>query len=185
MYIPTGIVSIQDSAFKLNNAILSITIPSTVTSIGSDAFSNCLLLNRITILSVTVSISTNAFTTCPELNRVIMPITLKNANYESSAYFGPREDIEYIYIEPSVKLINDLTGEGILSETEVGIQIETATEVTISSDVLVIGLSAFANRTTLVSIKIISYIENIEDSAFENCQVLTQINIPESVTSIG
>ena len=48
-----------------------------------------------------------------------------------------------------------------------------------------IGMSAFADCSSLTSITIPNSVTNIGDWAFEDCSSLTSITIPESVTSIG
>ena len=57
--------------------------------------------------------------------------------------------------------------------------------IQIPSSVTSIGLCAFANCNSLISITIPSSVTCIGDRAFANCNGLTFISIPSSVTSIG
>lgn len=53
------------------------------------------------------------------------------------------------------------------------------------SAITLVGISAFEGCNTLTSIVLPESVTSIGSSAFKNCTALTQIEIPESVTSIG
>jgi len=68
--IPSGVTSIEDSAFYDCSSLRSITIPDSVTKIGRAAFYRCTSLTSITIPASVNSIGNNAFTYCSSLASV-------------------------------------------------------------------------------------------------------------------
>ena len=73
-----------------------------------------------------------------------------------------------------------VTGIGTCTDTDVVIPSKYK-----SIPVTVIGSDAFANCTSLVSVKISDGVTSIDFSAFYNCTNLTSVTIPDSVTTIG
>lgn len=61
----------------------------------------------------------------------------------------------------------------------------TATTVSVSDDIKVIGEEAFANNPYLGVINIGKNVKEIRHGAFANCTYLNRVVIPDSVTSIG
>ena len=71
----TGLLSIEDNAFKNCNNLCQITLPSTITNIGASAFQSCKSLRVVTIpenLPLT-KISENAFSGCEKLESFYLP----------------------------------------------------------------------------------------------------------------
>ncbi|MBR3630135.1 MAG: glycoside hydrolase family 9 protein [Oscillospiraceae bacterium] len=59
--IPDGVTSVLGSAFKLNDAITSVTMPETVVRIGPSAFQNCSALTSVKLPESLKSIEQSAF----------------------------------------------------------------------------------------------------------------------------
>ena len=80
----------------------------------------------------------------------------------------------------SVAKENFLLDEDTLSEYT-----GTATTVSVSDDIKVIGEEAFANNPYLGVINIGKNVKEIRHGAFANCTYLGRVIIPDNVTSIG
>ena len=71
--IPDGIKSIENGAFKSNNALTCVTIPKTVKKIGKDAFSGCKKLNTVVFSEGLTTIGNGAFSYCQNLEELCLP----------------------------------------------------------------------------------------------------------------
>ena len=207
--IPDSVTSIGGSAFRDCTSLTSITIPDSVTSIGGSAFYDCDSLTSVTIPDSVTSIGEKAFYDCDSLTSVTIP--------DSVTSIGNRA-FEYCTSLTSVTIGNGVTSIGFYAFSFC----TSLTSVTIPDSVKSIGSEAFDCCDSLASVYITdiaawckisfgSYLSNplccagnlylnnelvtdliIPDSvtsiggrAFYNCDSLTSVTIPDSVTSIG
>jgi hypothetical protein len=70
--IPDGVSDIATNAFQTCDSLTSITIPNGVNSIGNSTFANCFSLRSATIPGSVGTIGENAFGNCPLLSKVTM-----------------------------------------------------------------------------------------------------------------
>ncbi len=172
--------SIGSSAFReCSNLTNIITIPESVTSIGDDAFRSCSSLTGITIPESVTSIGDYAFQSCSSLTGITIPEDVTSIG--SSAFSGCHalEEINYNAIS-----CDDLTN-GAFSYA--GINTTDGTVVTIGNKVEKIPACLFKSAEY---IKNLDFTENnvcisIGTYAFSECDSLTGITIPESITSLG
>lgn len=71
--IPSGVTSIEDYAFMVNDNLKSITIPSGVTSIGMHTFEGCSSLASVTIGNGVTNIGGYVFYNCTSLTSITIP----------------------------------------------------------------------------------------------------------------
>ena len=102
--IPTGIISIGNSAFLGCRSLSDIVIPSSVTSIGSGAFWECRSLSDIVIPSSVTCIGDNAFYGCRSLSKIVIPSSV--TGIDDGAFLGCRS-LSDIVIPSSVTSIGD------------------------------------------------------------------------------
>ncbi|MGN0518912.1 MAG: leucine-rich repeat domain-containing protein, partial [Acutalibacteraceae bacterium] len=157
--IPGSVKSIGFQVFLSCTSLKSIEISEGVTSIGSGAFYNCKSLTSVKIPNSVTSINQNAFQGC------INPTILCHAGSYAEKYAIDNK-IDYKHIATSIEqfeyTLNDSQKTATITK-----YIGTDEYVVIPSDI---------NGYTVTS---------IDDPAFENCQILTGIEIPNSVKYIG
>ena len=214
--IGNGVTSIDYGAFSNCSSLTNVTIGNGVTSIGERAFSNCSNLSSVTIGRSVNSIGNYAFDNCKKLLKVyyngtaqdwydISIIEPYNSNcylsYTTRYYYSETQPTDsgnywhYVDGEPTVWEVYTQGLEYSLNEdgesySVTGIGTATDTDIIIPSayngkPVTKIANSAFKNCNVLTNVTIGNNVTIIGSLAFYNCTGLTSIEIPDSVTSIG
>ncbi len=177
-----------------------IVIPATykglpVIGIGSDAFRGCRGLISITIPSSVTSIGYSAFRDCRSLTSITIP-----SSVTSIGSYAFSECDRIIQIENGISYVDKWVIDCDTSVTNVSLRSDTVgigssafykcsslESITIPSSVTGIASSAFAYCSSLKTVAFgeESKLESIGYDAFDNCTSLESITIPSSVTSIG
>ena len=162
-YEGKAVTSVGEGDFGRGNKITSITIPDSVTSVGNYAFSGCDSLTSVVIPDSVTSIGEWAFYNCSSLTNVVIGDSVTSIG--QAAFYN----------------------------------CSSLSSVVISDSVTSIGLIAFYNCRSLTSV----YITNIESwctisglynlmnynssnkKLYLNNELVTDLVIPDSVTSIG
>lgn len=190
--IPDSVTSIGDYAFRCNG-LESVIIPDSVTSIGNYAFYNCNELTNVTIGNGVTSIGDYAFAACK-----IRSVTIGNSVTRIGNYaFSGGNIMKSVTIPDSVTSIGCSVFYGCWE----------LISITIPDSVTSIGQNAFHRtawydnqpnglvyagkvaykykETNNTSVVIKDGTKGIAGSAFDGCTRLTNVTIPDSVTSIG
>ena len=190
--IPDSVTEIGYAAFAGCKSLTSVNIPDSVTEIGEEAFYECYSLTSVNIPNSVTTIGYKAFEYCKSLKNVYcyatIPPSLDSYSYAFSGNASGRRI--YVYDE-CVELYKSVWSDykdSIVSNGQncpetTTIQYTTNDGNTITSSKLPIISNIYENGVgTLVVVGKISQIPNY---AFEKCDSLTSVNIPDSVTSIG
>ena len=183
------VTSIDDSAFKNCVELTTVTILDGVTSIGNSAFYNCKKLANVTMGKGVTSIGKYVFDNCDSLTDFVIP---ENITSIGDYAFYDCDGLTNVTIGKSVTSI----GKYVFCNCD------SLTSITIESSATSIGEAAFYGCGSLAEMNgpvfVISYItksnlqtvtitsgDSIPDNVFANCTNLTNVIIPDSVTSIG
>lgn len=166
--VPQGINTIAQDAFSGRVNVTAITIPTWVKSIGKGAFYGCYGVRTIT------------FAGNRSLNLTI-----------GDAAFANHRNLETVTFEAStadtldVGVITIGTGAFAGNSAAVYRNLETVT-IGKGVNIATVGNSAFKNNSYLSKLNIddTARIGLIDERAFENCEDLTSVKIPASVTEI-
>lgn len=201
--IPDSVTDIGDDAFSNCEGLTSVTIPNSVKSIGNGAFDNCTGLTSVTIPGSVTSIGDSAFNYCTDLTTVTIPDGVTNIGGEAFKYCYK---LEQITIPDSVTSIGkqafDATAyyyKGYDDDTEedsnwengalyIGnhlIRAFVSGEYEIKANTKTIAGFAFNGCENMTSVTIPDSVVSIGDNAFEYCTGLAAITIPDSVISVG
>ena len=186
--IPNGVVSIGGDAFCYCSNLESIVIPNSVISIGEDAFYNCTGLKRVVVGNGVTSIGEEAFYYCNALQFVVNLSNLifckGSSDYGYIAYYADK-----IYNAPNGSIEGDFIFDNPNGVNTLLYYLGNATEITLPADykdeTYIIGEKAFYGNTIITNVEIPNSVTSIASSALEGCVALTSVEIPNSVTSIG
>ena len=213
--IGDSVTSIGSSAFYYCSKLTSVVIPDSVTSIGSSAFYNCTSLTSVVIPNSVTSIGNSAFDFCSKLqyNAEGELKYLGNAN-NPYLYLEDTTStsITSATINDNCKIIGDWAFYGCNSLTSVEIpdsvtsigddafrSCSRLTSVVIGDSVTSIGWNAFYECSSLKSVYItdlsawckisglynLMYYGSSTKNLYLNNELVTELIIPDSVTSIG
>ena len=159
--------------FRKCTSLTSIIIPNSVTSIGKETFYDCTSLTSVTIPDSVTSIDDRAFSGCSILTSIVIPDSVISIG---AAAFSDCTSLASIVIPDSVTSI----GLSALNNTP---------WYNAKPDGLIyINKVLYDYKGTMPSntkIDIIPGTVSISSSAFFQCNGLTSITIPDSVTRIG
>ena len=161
------LTSIGDGAFNWCESLESITIPASVTSIGEWAFVECYRLVEVWNLSK-LNITAGS-----EDNGYVGYYAKRVETEPSESYVYTDENGYVIYYDGKVKALINYTGN--------------ETKLTIPDDITELNCFALSDCYNITSVTFgeNSQLTSIGDGAFNWCESLESITIPDSVTSIG
>lgn len=183
--LPESLKSIGDSAFYYNTKLQEITLPASLTEIGKNAFYYCYNIQNVYALCAPIDISAGCFYNYYTL---YVPSEFEE-QYRSATEWRNFSTIiaqDFSYGDFVLKKLTDNT----LSVIK---YIGTQTDITIPDEVTInnttykitaIGNSAFES-TSLTSIKLPNFLEEIGERAFWSNYDLTSVNFPNSLRTIG
>ncbi|MBR5619800.1 MAG: leucine-rich repeat protein, partial [Clostridia bacterium] len=195
--IPDSVTSIRNSAFYKCAGLTSVTIGNSVTSIGISVFSDCAGLTSVTIPDRVTSIGSYAFAYCIGLTSFKIPNSV--TNIDDRAFLGCTA-LSSITIPDSVICIGEYAfyNTGLYNEESNwlndvlyldGFLIEAKSSKSgiyaVAEETKHIASGAFWECQELTGITIPDSVTSIGSQAFYRCTGLTNITIPNSVTSIG
>ena len=203
LFVPEGVVTVEDTAFFDCRNLISVTLPESLSVIGDSAFHFCESLTAISIPALVTSVGDRAFASCVALESITVkegnPVYYAEGNClvrisDQALIVGCKESV----IPPQTKKIGrhaffecrTLTAVTVpesVTEIEDGAFYECAglTSVTLSGSVKRIGTHAFFDCTELASLELCEGLESIDLYAFWGCTNLTEVAIPKSVMKFG
>ncbi len=179
-YRSLPVTTIGDSAFRDCRSLESVTFGenSQLTSIGDSAFRGCDGLTSINIPDNVTSIGGYAFAHCDNLTNITIPNSVTSIG---DCAFSVCDKLQYNTHDNGEYLGNENNLYMVLVKA-----INTdITSCAIHDDTKIIHFSAFNGCGNLTNITIPNSVTSIGSYAFSDCDNLTSIEIPGRVTSIG
>ena len=183
------VVSAVATAFKGNEAITSIQLPNTVNKFIKGQFSKCTNLKKANIPTAITAFPGNVFEYCSSLEEITIP---DNITVINGSQFNGCTGLKKIIFEGTTELEVD-NASGLQAKYTAGSgdaaidYISTLEEVVVNRPMKSVQPAKNPWRGN-ASIKKVTFGGNctaVFSNMFENCSSLTEINIPETVTSIA
>ena len=190
------VTRINTDVYKNCTTLTQITLPNSLKQIGSSAFSGCINLTNLVLPSSLESISTFSFSGCDSLTEIVIPnsvSTIKERAFQSC------ENLTDVTLSENLEIINEAVFRFC----------KKLKSINIPDNITSIGQDAFENCNVLESINfnsssklseiksgafqsctslqnfIIPNVSIVGDYAFRGCSTITEINLPNSITSLG
>ncbi|MGN0814903.1 MAG: leucine-rich repeat protein [Candidatus Coproplasma sp.] len=201
--LPEGLTSIGNYAFKDCSALLEAVVPDGVTTIGTGAFSGCVSLESVTLPESLTSIGGSAFMDCSSLIEAVVPDGVTTIGSGAFSGCASLESVSLPFVggsaTPAYSAASTLFGY-IFGTTEYTGSTATVqrygnsyyatyyipsslTSVAVAGGEIFYG--AFYGCSNLTEITLPDNLTSIGTNAFCNCSSLTGITVPDSVTTIG
>jgi uncharacterized repeat protein (TIGR02543 family) len=164
--IPDSITSIGTGAFRGCESLTTIRLPSGITEIPASTFSNCINLKSITIPESVTKIGDGAFFGCINLNNLTIPDNIKEI--EKNAFYNCKKFT-------SITIPNEVS--------EIGYDAFGGCDNITSVTAPAFALSSISKNS--LSTVVITGGEEIPAAAFNGCQTLKEVTLPDSIKRIG
>lgn len=181
--LPKSIKTLGDYAFMYCTGLEKETIPSSIKKFGSGTFYGCSSLKSFNIPKTLSDIGTFAFFGCTSLTE----ITSDNDNYiiKDKMLYSSNGETLLCYpagLSQTKVTIPDGTKYIDASAFFSASKIE---EITFDTDLLEIGEGAFDFCDNLIKIEIPQNVTKIDSMSFSDCKNLREVYLPEGLESIG
>ena len=196
--IPEGVVTIGDDAFMSCKELKRVTIPGTVKTIGKGAFYNCESLTAVYLAEGVTTIEERAFFQCKKLASIVLPASV--TEIQSSAFngctqlkeisipdgiesvsfaFGDCTSLQYNVYDNAKYLGNPQNPYALLADAVT----DEITTCKIHESTKTFAASAFSD-SKLKTVVIPEGITRLPKELFQECEDLTEVTIPVSVTVV-
>ena len=169
--VPTGISYVPNSFVRDCPVLTSVDIPAGVTTIREYAFQNCPMLTNITLSDNITEIQRSAFYDCTSLALTALPANLQTIG---SWAFGNCEAFTTLTLPTTLTSIGGdaFRGSGL-------------TAITFTAVPTTFGVDVFYDCDKLALVNLPDGLTSLPGWTFGNCPLLTNINLPASLTEIG
>lgn len=170
--LSNSIVSIGDYAFAECIGLKTITIPDSTKLIGKSSFQNCINLKDVTLSSNLETIGENAFSNCSILERLLIPDSVTSVG--TGALMNCNSLVTLVIPSLYNSSFGNLFGK---NNTGIGYSYnipETLNSLTLTNEDVIIA-DAFSECNYLEKIIFTNSIKKIAESAFKDCDNLTDV----------
>lgn len=191
--LPDSIQKIGARAFYYDSSLTEVILPDNLSILGEYAFGRCSSLETVVLGKGLEGIEAGVFTNCENLAAIEFP---ENITYIGD-YAFESTGVSKVEIPDTITSIGNgaFSGCDFLQEVNIGSSVAYIADrafsgcdlrnVMINSEISSIGQYAFSGNSNLESIDIPNSVTEIEYRAFQDCGNLLDIEIPDSVETIG
>lgn len=184
------VASASATAFKGNEAITSVQLPNSFTKLIKGQFSKCTNLKKVNIPTGITAFPGNVFEYCSSLDSIIIPANITTIN---SSQFNGCTGLKYIEFAEAETEIEVDAASGLQYKYTAGSgdaavdYISTIEEVVVNRPMTSLqpANNPWRGNTSIKKVTFGGKCTAVYSNMFENCTSLTEINIPETVTSLG
>ena len=177
-YNGKAVTSIGDSAFIMNESITSVTMSEGITTIGNRAFVACKNLTRVKLPESVTTVGDQAFMICDNLTSVTIPESINSIGESAFSDCALLKTKEYGNAKYLASKTNDYFAL-------IGTTNKSFDSYGIHKDTKIIANLAFENCDSMESIVIPDNVPLIGSYAFYSCGRLNSVTIGKGVKSIG
>ena len=180
--ICSGITSIGSYAFEYCTELTNVTIPNSVISIGDYSFDNCSKLKSITIPSSLKTLGMFSFNECRDLTSVYIP---ESVEYIGKCAFRLCSSLQSIAVDLNNNTFDSRRSCNAIIDSKNNCLLFGCQNTIIPNGIEVLGEHAFDSCESLTYIELPDSILDIDDFAFSNCTGLSSVLFPNDLRNIG
>ncbi|MBE6684586.1 MAG: hypothetical protein E7592_02900 [Ruminococcaceae bacterium] len=192
--IGRGVSEIGDYAFSLCGDLSEITVPDNVQILGKGAFNACMGLKTVILGSGINTISERAFSECYDLEKITFYKSVRTIESHAFNMCESISTVEFYGNTADWNAISISSGNGKMTSAELICKLaDEWDDVLIDLELnengdgyVVVGIGTFAERELIIpdTYKGLPVTE-IGTGAFERCESIRRVVIPDSVVKIG
>ena len=172
---PKELQSIGFSAFHNCDALTELILPESVKDLSEDAFSHCSSLANVVFPPSIKTIGYESFAQCESLESLVFSNEAKSIKIQGYA-FSECTKLKCVNLPNGISEINSYAFQ----------KCSQLTDIVIPSSVKTIGSYAFFNCELLENVSIADYsIKEVSNSTFKECINLKKIVLPKGLTKIS
>lgn len=171
--------------------LTTVVLEEGFTSIGAYMFSDCTALENVTLPSTLTTVGSYAFKGCSSLSKIVLPATVETVEAQAFAKTAIEEidltNVQTIgnYVFQDCKSLKSAT---ISSTASIGTNLfrnSGLTTYTLPAGLTTVPQYMFYGCTSLESVVIPSSVTKIDSGVFYNCSALKSIDLPNGITTFG
>ena len=189
-----GVSEIGDYAFSLCGGLSEITVPDNVEILGKGAFNACTALKTVTLGSGINTISERAFSECYDLEKITFYNSVRTIESHAFNMCQSLDTVEFYGNTADWNAISINAGNGKMTAAELVCKLadewdDVLIDLELNEDgdgYVVVGIGTFTERELFIpdTYKGLPVTE-IGTGAFERCESISKVVIPDSVVKIG
>ena len=170
--------SVADSVKKIHmlafagcEKLTAVKLPNGLTTLGDGSFMSCLSLKNVELPESLMHIQSSSFYNCSALTDIKIPASVRSMGYGVFLYCS---SLEKISISGDMEYIGSRVFDGC----------KNLKKLTVGGSQLVIDDYAFSGVYSLKELKLEDGVSSIGEGFLKDCEYLSSIHIPETVTQI-